>query len=411
MKIIADNKIPFLEGVFERYGVQVTYLDGHSICADDVRDADAMMIRTRTKCDAPLLDGSSVSLIATATIGFDHIDKLYCNDNNIEVVTAAGCNARAVAQYVMAALVALDIRPGARLGVVGVGNVGEVVCRVAKSLGYNVLMNDPPRQTRGEMVDFGDNIGLENRSVLLDFNSFKSAKIIETKVHADLHDSPDFNDLSNSKQANIAKINDCSNLTKSPDFTGFYRDEKLEFTELEELMRVADVVTFHVPLDNSTRDMISPKLLSLMKPSSVIINSSRGEIMDEVALADCLVKGKVAHAVLDVWRNEPDINLLLMSRATIATPHIAGYSRQGKAMGTAMVVRAIAHKFGIRQLLDWYPTQQVTPTEPRDKISWIELEEGLKANYDIISDSLALKNAPQDFERLRGRYNYRNEFF
>lgn len=336
MKIVADKKIPFLEGVFEPYGVEVVYKSGGDIGAADVRDADALVVRTRTRCDASLLDGSSVGLVATATIGFDHVDTQYCFDKGVEVVTAAGCNARGVAQYVMAALVALDVAPGAVLGVVGVGNVGGVVCRVARSLGYTVLMNDPPREARG---DSGDFIGLD------------------------------------------------------------------------ELIGRADVVTFHVPLDGSTRDMVSAQLLSMVRPEAVIINSSRGEIMDQVALSDCLKNGKVAHSVLDVWRNEPNIDRHLMALSTIATPHIAGYSLQGKAMGTAMVVRAVARRFGIAELIGWYPYKQVTPTTERDNITWPMMIEGLKANYDILADSAALKQNPQDFELLRERYLYRNEFF
>lgn len=339
MKIVADDKIPFLEGVFEQYGIEVVYRGGGSIGADDVRDADALVVRTRTKCDAALLGGSSVAMVATATIGFDHVDTCYCTTNNIEVATAAGCNARGVAQYVMAALVALGVEPGMVVGVVGVGNVGSVVCRVARLLGYKVLMNDPPRQARGELIEDGEFIGLE------------------------------------------------------------------------QLVEQADVVTFHVPLDSSTRDMVSPGLLSRIKPSAVVINSSRGEIMDEAALSDCLKNGKVAHAVLDVWRNEPNINSELMGMATIATPHIAGYSLQGKAMGTAMVVRAVAKRFAIRELLDWYPTTQVTPTIKHENLTWSQLLTGLEANYDILADSAALKHNPEMFEQLRGQYKYRNEFF
>lgn len=106
MKIIADSAIPFLEGVLEPYA-EVRYLPGRSIAADDVRDADALVIRTRTRCDASLLEGSRVRLIATATIGFDHIDLGWCAARGIRVATAAGCNARGVLQWIGAVLVHL----------------------------------------------------------------------------------------------------------------------------------------------------------------------------------------------------------------------------------------------------------------------------------------------------------------
>ena len=99
MKIVADSNVPFLEGVFEPYA-EVVYIEGRAINHDDVKDADALIIRTRTKCNADLLDGTSVKMIATATIGTDHIDLEYCRDHGIEVHNAEGCNAGGVMQYV-----------------------------------------------------------------------------------------------------------------------------------------------------------------------------------------------------------------------------------------------------------------------------------------------------------------------
>ena len=103
MKIVIDNAIPFLEGVLEPYA-EIRYLPGREIAARDVRDADALIVRTRTRCDAALLDGSRVRFIATATIGFDHIDLDYCRRRQIGVATAAGCNARGVLQWIAAVL-------------------------------------------------------------------------------------------------------------------------------------------------------------------------------------------------------------------------------------------------------------------------------------------------------------------
>ena len=92
MKIVADKAIPFLQGVFEPYA-EVVYREGGAICAEDVRDADALITRTRTRCDAALLEGSSVRIIASATIGVDHIDMQWCDSHGITVRNAAGCNA------------------------------------------------------------------------------------------------------------------------------------------------------------------------------------------------------------------------------------------------------------------------------------------------------------------------------
>ena len=124
MKIIADSAIPFLRGVLEPFA-EVEYLPGTAISAAAVRNADALVIRTRTRCDEKLLADSRVKLIATATIGFDHIDTAWCAAHGIEVTTAAGCNARGVLQWVGAALVHLSRTQGWQpaertLGIVGV---------------------------------------------------------------------------------------------------------------------------------------------------------------------------------------------------------------------------------------------------------------------------------------------------
>ena len=149
MKIVADSNVPFLEGVFEPYA-EVVYIEGRAINHDDVKDADALIIRTRTKCNADLLDGTSVKMIATATIGTDHIDLEYCRDHGIEVHNAEGCNAGGVMQYVFSALYGVAARKGikldgATLGIVGVGHVGRKVEAMAHHLGFNVLLCDPPR--------------------------------------------------------------------------------------------------------------------------------------------------------------------------------------------------------------------------------------------------------------------------
>ena len=111
MKVIIDNAIPYIKGILEPYA-EVVYLAGNAFSAEDVKDADALIIRTRTRCSAELLEASSVKLIATATIGFDHIDLDYCHKKGIEVVTAAGCNAAGVLQWVAAALAMLAERDG-----------------------------------------------------------------------------------------------------------------------------------------------------------------------------------------------------------------------------------------------------------------------------------------------------------
>lgn len=149
MKIIADENIPFLRGRLEPYA-EVTYADQFGFTPELVRDADALLIRTRTRCDASLLEGSRVRLVATATIGMDQIDIPWCTANGITVRNSPGCNAPGVAQYVWSTLLraGFDTRKSV-LGVVGKGNVGRIVTEWGRRMGVKVIVCDPPRQEQG----------------------------------------------------------------------------------------------------------------------------------------------------------------------------------------------------------------------------------------------------------------------
>lgn len=330
VKIIVDNAIPFLEGVLEPYA-ETVYLPGREITARDVRAADALVVRTRTRCDAALLDGSQVRFIATATIGFDHIDLDYCRRRQIGVATAAGCNARGVLQWIGAVLHHLSQRDGwlpaeMTLGVVGAGHVGELVREYAAAWGFRVLACDPPRAAR----------------------------------------------------------------------------EGGDFVPFEEIARCCDLVTFHTPLDATTRHMAGEAFFRSLKSGATIINSSRGEVVDGDALL-----GSGHPYVLDVWEHEPVIDRRLLAGAILATPHIAGYSAQGKANASSMAVRALARRFSL-PLDAWYPA--VAPSRPRP-IGWDELAATIGAHYDIAGESERLKGRPERFEEFRNGYAYREEYF
>ena len=155
MKVIIDNKIPYINEAIERIADEVVYLPGSGFTKEEVKDADALIVRTRTLCNRELLEGSKVKFIATATIGYDHIDTEYCREAGITWTNCPGCNAGSVEQYVCSALQLLNTKKGldlknATLGVIGVGHVGSRVVRMAKDLGMRVLQNDPPRADRGE---------------------------------------------------------------------------------------------------------------------------------------------------------------------------------------------------------------------------------------------------------------------
>lgn len=342
IKIVADSNVPFLKGVFEPYA-DVTYLDGMSIGPEDVRDADALIIRTRTRCDEALLGGSRISMIATATIGTDHIDAAYCNSRGIEVHNSQGCNAGGVMQYVFSALYGTASRKSIRLehpvmGIVGVGNVGRKVEHMARYLGFEVLRCDPPRAEK-----------------------------------------------------------------EGPE----------GFCSLEYLLSRSNIVTLHTPLDETTRNMADADFFGLMRPGSFFINAARGEVVDEAALMEAMPK--LGPVIIDTWNHEPDINLELMDMVDIATPHIAGYSYQGKLNGTASAVQAVARHFGIAGLYDFYPEYDEREHAPvhldlKGKNQG-EITSVFQYNYPIFTDDFMFRMAPENFEKMRSGYKYRREIY
>jgi erythronate-4-phosphate dehydrogenase len=342
MKIVADKHIPFLEGVFEPYA-EVVYIDGRQINHDDVVDADALIIRTRTKCNADLLDGTKVQLISTATIGTDHIDLDYCARHGIEVHNAEGCNAGGVMQYVFSALYGVAARKnikldGANFGIIGVGHVGRKVEHMARYLGFNVLRCDPPRAAA---------------------------------------------------------------------------EGEEGFCSLEYLLANSQIVTMHTPLDDTTRGMADEEFFMLMQPGAIFINASRGEVMNEDALKAAYPK--LGAAIIDTWNNEPDVDEDLIELVDVATPHIAGYSFQGKQNGTASAVQSVAHHFGIEELYDYYPENDIPDHEPKlldlkDKKQG-EIAAVFQYNYPIFTDDFRFRMEPGNFEKMRSNYQYRREFY
>ena len=342
MKIVVDRAIPFVEGVFEPYS-EVVYLEGSSIARNDILDADALMIRTITHCDASLLEGSKVKIIATATIGMDHIDLEYCRNAGIYVQNAAGCNAGGVTDYVFSALYGTAARnavqlSGATFGIIGVGNVGERVRRMAEMLGFKVLLCDPPRAEK------------EGSSM---------------------------------------------------------------FCSLDYLLENSQIVTMHVPLNDSTRQMADESFFKKMLPGAIFINASRGEVVDEAALKEAVPK--LGPVIIDTWSHEPYIDRELLEMVDIATPHIAGYSYQGKQNGTAAAVRAISRYFGIKELFEFFPQAEVEGLEAVkldvSGLSQGEIASMFQYNYPIFTDDFMFRLNPSDFEKLRSEYNYRREFY
>ena len=350
IKIIADDKIPFLKGIFEPYAY-IEYYPGKDISRELVKNADALIIRTRTKCNQQLLTGSSVKIIATATIGFDHIDTKYCEDHNIKWVNAPGCNSTSVMQYVASAMLNVANKNDFYLldktiGIVGVGNVGRKVQKLAENLEMKILLNDPPRERNEGSKDF------------------------------------------------------CS---------------------LEKIMEESDIITLHVPLIeegiDKTFHLIDNVFFGNLPQSPIIINTSRGEVIDTIALKKAISENKVNNVVLDVWENEPDIDLQLLEQTLIATPHIAGYSADGKANGTSVCVKAISEFFELGIQKNWYPANipdaesgNHLTIDGKDKYDQMIFSEAILPTYDVMKDDESFRINPAEFEMLRGSYPIRREF-
>ncbi len=325
MKVIVDDKIPYIRGQIEQLADEVVYLTGSAISREDVRDADVLIVRTRTRCDRSLLEGSKVKLIVTATIGYDHIDTDYCESAGIRWTNCPGCNANSVCRYVHHALEATGrLNPELTVGVVGVGHVGSLVAADLEACGMKVLRCDPPRDD----------------------------------AHDDVEGHP--------------------------------------FVALSTIQQEADIITFHTPLTKegpyATYHMADEHFFCHLSHRPLIINASRGGVVDNEALLQALHDGRVADAVIDTWEGEPTINRELLQQVAIATPHIAGYSADGKANATRMSLVAVAQFLG----RDFTP-QIILPDAPKLTVETLR------------DDSERLKRWPEGFEELRGNYPVRRE--
>ena len=338
-KIVIDDKIPYIKETISKLTNRAVYIPGNMIGNDDIRDADALIIRTRTHCDAQLLKGSNVKFVATATIGYDHIDTNFMEQAGIKWINCPGCNASSVAQYIDAVLTLIktekhiDIQKQT-IGIVGCGHVGRKVVEVARRKGMNILICDPPRSdAEGEKG----------------------------------------------------------------------------FVSMEHIAKEADIITFHVPLTKEGRyptyHLANETLFDSLSKRPIIINSSRGAVVDNEALLYAINYNKVKDAVIDTWENEPNINKELLKRVWIGTPHIAGYSADGKTNADNMVISALCEFFSL-------PMQPaICPPEiPNADLCPKNEDERTLFFYNPIPESNKLKLEPEKFEWFRNNYPLRREY-
>ncbi|MFJ7885044.1 4-phosphoerythronate dehydrogenase PdxB [Pseudomonas sp. NPDC096917] len=278
MLIVADENIPLIEAFFAEFG-EIRRLPGRQITRADVHDADVLLVRSVTKVNRDLLEGSAVRFVGTCTIGTDHLDLDYFQQAGIRWSSAPGCNARGVVDYVLGSLLTLAEIEGVDLtqrtyGVVGAGEVGGRLVSVLRGLGFNVLVCDPPRQA----VEGGD------------------------------------------------------------------------YVSLEQIIERCDVISLHTPLDKNgaspTWHLFDHPRLNQLNHGTWLINASRGPVIDNNALRDVLTQREDLQAVMDVWEAEPQVDVELAELCVLATPHIAGYSLDGKQRGTAQIYQAFCDFLG-----------------------------------------------------------------
>jgi len=355
MKIIADANIPFVLECFSSIG-DVEAVGGREITRDVVADADILLVRSITPVFADLLTGSKARFVATATIGFDHIDLDFLRRNCIGFASAPGSNANSAAEYVVAALLEIGHRhkislEGKSIGVIGVGNVGSRVAQKCRALGMEVLLNDPPlyRQT------------------------------------------------DDAKYLPIQELFDC------------------------------DFITFHTPLTfegiDKTFHLADEDFFNALKTGCVFVNASRGSVVDGAALKSAIQAGRLRAVALDVWENEPNIETELLEMVDIGTPHIAGYSLDGKIAGMIMIYKSACEFFGIEpefDIEDFLPEPDVKTIElnPNPENQQDALLETVRKVYSIDRDDMRLRQVLHEpagkkgklFDNLRKNYPVRREF-
>jgi len=341
MKIVADINMPRVDETFGRHG-KVKRLDGRGIKHDDLVDAEVLLVRSVTRVGADLLKGTGVRFVGSATIGIDHLDTDWLEENNIAWAHAPGCNANAAAQYTLAMMwlacerLQRDFRQQT-VGIIGRGNVGKRLEYLLQVLDIPVMACDPPLQDQGE-------------------------------------------------QQLVSMQEACAN----------------------------SIISLHVPLTRTgkypTRDMFDQKQLTALGAGTLLVNASRGGVIAEGALLAVLQSGHIK-AALDVWPNEPFIAPELLDLVTVASPHIAGYSIEGKHAGTEMIYQAF------RSTLLTGTTAQ-TPTN--DNIVTIDcppaasepeiLQQLMHSSCPVARDDASLRDQPGQFDKLRSAYPVRHEF-
>ena len=354
MKIVADENIPQVYEAFSDLG-EVELLPGQDIAQNHLLDCQCLLVRTVTQIDHRLLDDTAVEFVGTATVGTDHVDLNYLEQNQISFSNAAGCNAEGVSEYVISGLFALSGRRDfdpfeLKAGIIGCGNIGSRLLQKLQVLGIETLINDPPLEEAG--------------------------------------------------------------------------NSDYQFVDLDTILSECNFITLHLPLtndgDHPTWHLFNQQRLRRLNRNCILVNAARGPVVDNVALLDLLKRRSDLTVFLDTWENEPDISRALLQQVDLATPHVAGYSVEGRLRATQMVLDAACRHFGLESnwrmenLLPEPITLNIEPSAS-DLVFWQQL---FNLHHDIWQDHLALTHSedmndadfPRHFDSLRKNYPKRYEY-
>ncbi|MCC8155235.1 MAG: 4-phosphoerythronate dehydrogenase PdxB [Tannerellaceae bacterium] len=339
MLIIADQTIPYLQGVLEPYA-DVRYLPSSGFTPENIQGAEVLIVRSIDICNRRLLEGSKVKLITTATIGYDHIDTHFCREAGITWKNAPGCNAASVGQYIFSSLLYVALKEGISLknktiGIVGVGHVGKEVEKLCEGYGMRILLNDPPRVEK---------------------------------------------------------------------------EGSTNFVSLEEIAAEADIITFHTPLTKEGRyptfHLANDVFFDSCRKKPWFINASRGAVHDTATVLKAHQKKQITNIILDCWENEPFINQELLKATLLATPHIAGFSADGKSNTTRMCLEYIndIYNLGIPNLKEIKPLPPQNPIIDLNKYNDYRLERAFLETYNPVFTDTLLRTEPAKFEWFRSHY-------
>ncbi|MEZ9142135.1 MULTISPECIES: 4-phosphoerythronate dehydrogenase [unclassified Shewanella] len=356
MKIVADENMPYVEALFGELG-EITRVNGRQLTPEQLVDVDVLLVRSVTKVNQQLLaQANQLKFVGSATIGTDHIDLDYLQQQNIPFTNAPGCNATAVGEFAFIAMLELAKRfkqplQNKVVGIVGAGNTGSALEHCLKAYGIEVLLCDPV-------------------------------------------------------------------LAREQTQTG--NSNTREFVSLDTIIEQADIISLHVPItrvgEDKTWYMLDETRLNQLKPNTWLLNCCRGEVIDNRALIKVKQQRADLKLVLDVWEGEPNPMPELVPLVEFATPHIAGYSLEGKARGTHMLFQKLCEIMNIdvdKSVSNLLPAFSISKLDINDALSETQLLNIARLVYNLNDDDYLFRNSflnNHGFDHMRKNHTHRREF-